>query len=272
MLQSPLDDVKRTLRHVCGGVGDMLLSLESAIAHKTIDVFSHFKNAPSFYRPFGVRVNRFQYFASVGELCSLGIQSEALPRSKYPRFNLPKAPIEPPNGGPVIGIHVEGSKFSNEACKETGRPIKDMSPRFLKNLAAALRPMNALPYVFCSPSRLPAVKSLFGAHYERPFRVIAYGDIWASLACVAHCQAVLATDSAIKTMAAILKIPTVVLAADYSDPFRDEVFLKPYAIDGIMRVICFKEIDAIDPRETLKVLRELSKSTERGLEHQFVDT
>lgn len=232
----------------------MLLSLESAIDDKIIDVLSHFENAEEFYRPFGVAVNRFQYFSSLNELWSIGIRSDALPRTKYPKFKLPKASIEPPDGQLVIGIHIEGSRFSNEASRQYGRPIKDMSQDFLAKLIGALNSKEAFPYVFCSPARRVEVNALFKTNYSRPFRVIAFADIWASLTCVAHCHRVLATDSAIKTMAAILGIPSVVLVGDYGDPFRDEVFLEPYVSDGVMQVIKFRNMDTLDPRSIVASL------------------
>jgi ADP-heptose:LPS heptosyltransferase len=236
----------------------MLLSLESAIGDKIIDVFSHFESAEEFYRPFGVAVNRFQYFSSLNELWSIGIQSDALPRAKYPKFKLPKATIEPPDDKLVIGIHIEGSRFSNEASRQYGRPIKDMSQEFLAKLIGALNSKEAYPYVFCSPARRVEVEALFKKNYSGAFKVIAFGDIWASLACVAHCHSMLATDSAIKTMAAILSIPTVVLVGDYHDAFRDEVFLKPYVSDGIMQVIKFSNMDTLDPLRIVESLEESS--------------
>lgn len=225
----------------------MLLSLESAIEDGVIDVFSHFEQAPHFFERFGVTVNRFQYFSSVDELGSLNLRGEHLPRRRYPKFTLPKAPIEPPSGKPVIGIHIEGSQFSNNAARSGGRAIKDMSRHFLENLIDLLNTKFAFPYVFCSPLRNEGINAIFKERYHHEFRVIAFEDVWASLACVAHCKSVLATDSAIKTMAAVLRIPSVVLAADYSDPFRDEVFLNPYVSDGLMRVIRFKDVDALNP-------------------------
>jgi ADP-heptose:LPS heptosyltransferase len=236
-----------TPRHVCGGLGDMLLSLESAIGDRIIDVFSHFVGVEDFYRPFGVSVNRFQYFSSLNELWSIGIRSDALARMKYPTFKLPKASFEPPGEGRVIGIHIEGSRFSNEASRQNGRPIKDMSQEFLARLIGALNSKEAFPYVFCSPGRRVEVHEMFRKHYSREFKVIAFDDIWASLACVAHCHMVLATDSAIKTMAAILRIPSVVLVGDYPDPFRDEVFLQPYVTDGLMHLVRFRDIDTLNP-------------------------
>jgi ADP-heptose:LPS heptosyltransferase len=243
-----------TPRHVCGGLGDMLLSLESAVKDSVIDVFSHFASVEEFYRPFGVTVDQFQYFSSLNELWSLSIKSEALPRTKYPKFFLPKVSVEPPKDRRVIGVHIEGSSFSNEASRQNGRPIKDMSQGFLTGLIGALNSTEAFPYVFCSPARRVEVDALFKKIYSREFKVIAFDDIWASLACVAHCHVVLATDSAIKTMAAILRIPSVVLVGDYPDPFRDEVFLKPYVSDGIMQVINFREIDTLNPCEIIEKL------------------
>jgi ADP-heptose:LPS heptosyltransferase len=246
--------MRMTPRHARGGLGDMLLSLQSAIEDRVIDVFSHFPAALSFYKPFGVTVNRFEYFSSLNELGSMSIPGEPLPRTKYPRFDIPKASIEPPNDKRVIGIHIEGSRFSNEASKQSGKPGKDMSRGFLEKLIDALNSKDAFPYVFCSPIRRVEIGALFNENYSRAFRVIAFDDIWASLACVAHCQSVLATDSSIKTMAAILQIPSLVLAADYPDPFRDEVFLTPYVRDGIMQIVKFENIDALNPCEIIQTL------------------
>lgn len=237
----------------------MLLSLESAIEDGIIDVFSHFPNAEEFYRPFGVTVNRFQYFSSLNEYWSMCIKSEALPRTQYPKFSLPTALVEPPEDKLVIGIHIEGSRFSNEAARGNGRPIKDMSQNFLARLIGALNSIEAFPYVFCSPARRLQVHAMFKKNYNRAFKVIAFDDIWTSLACVAHCHVVLATDSAIKTMAAILRIPSVVLVGDYPDPFRDDVFLTPYVTDGIMRLIKFTDIDTLNPSDMVASLRRKLK-------------
>jgi len=246
--------MKMTFRHVCGGLGDMLLSLESAIQDRVIDIFSHFQNAPAFYQPLGVTINRCEYFSSLEELGSLDRQGDPLPRTRYPKFNLPKAPIDPPSGKPIIGIHIEGSKFSNNAARSGGKPIKDMSPCFLDNLVDALNSKWAFPYVFCSPAKYAEVSRIFREKYQHPFKVIAFEDIWASLACVGHCRCVLATDSAIKTMAAILWIPSVVLVADYPDSFRDEIFLSPYVKDGLMRIVKYRDMDALNPRNIIESL------------------
>jgi ADP-heptose:LPS heptosyltransferase len=232
----------------------MLLTLESAIGDGTIDVYSHFTNVEEFYRPFAVTVNRIQYFSSLNELWSIRIRSDALPRTKYPKFKLPKVTVQPPTDRRVIGIHIEGSRFSHEASRESGRPIKDMSQNFLSYLIGALNSKESFPYVFCSPARRVEVEVLFKENHSRAFKVIAFDDIWASLACVAHCDIVLATDSVIKTMAAILRIPSLVLVGDYPDPFRDEVFLKPYVNDGVMRLMKFTNIDALDPQEIVESL------------------
>lgn len=238
----------------------MLLTLESAIGDKIIDVYSHFANVEEFYRPFGVTVNRLQYFSSLNELWSIRIRSDALPRMKYPKFKLPQVSVQPPSDRRVIGIHIEGSRFSNEASRQNGRPIKDMSQDFLGNLIDALNLKEAFPYVFCSPAGRVEVDALFKKNYNRAFKVIAFDDIWASLACVAHCHIVLATDSVIKTMAAILRIPSVVFVGDYTDPFRDEVFLNPYVSDGVMQVVKFKDIDFINPCEIVETLSDCISS------------
>src|SRR4051794_4909036 len=134
------------LRFVCGGIGDLLLTLESAVSDKRINVFSHFSGALDFYRPFGVVVNAFTYFSSLSVFHSLSLAGEALPRSRYPRITLPKAPIMPPNACSVIGIHIEGSKFSNDASRQLGRPIKDMNIAFLNKLIDAVSKAGIFSY------------------------------------------------------------------------------------------------------------------------------
>jgi ADP-heptose:LPS heptosyltransferase len=242
------------VRFVCGGVGDLLLTLESAFGDKYINVFSHFSHALDFYRPFDVLVDTFTYFPSLKEFHSLSLIGEALPRAQYPRIPLPKASIMPPNTSCVIGIHIEGSKFSNEASKQSGRPIKDMSPNFVGKLIDVLSKAGTFSYIFCAPSRRNEVDALLSQKNTRLFRMVAFEDIWDSLACVSHCQRVIAVDSCIKTMAAILRIPTVVLAADYPDPFRDAVFLTPYVNDGIMRIVKYVDIDFLNPSQIVDML------------------
>lgn len=242
------------LRFACGGIGDLLLTLESAIGDKCINVFSHFPSALDFYRPLGVVVNAFTYFSSVSELHSLSLSGEALPRAQYPRITFPKAPINRPHTSSVVGIHIEGSKFSNEASRQSGRPIKDMSFGLLSKLIYLLSRSGIFSYVFCAPSRRTEVDAFLSQSGTRSFRVVAFENIWDSLACVSHCQRIIAVDSCIKTMGAILRIPTVVLAADYPDPFRDAVFLTPYVNDGIMRVVKYVDIDLINPNKIVHIL------------------
>lgn len=242
------------IRFACGGVGDLLLTLDSAVGDKCINVFSHFSRALDFYRPFGVVVNTFTYFSSLKELHSLSLIGEALPRAQYPRITLPQAPIMPPHATYVTGIHIDGSKFSNDASRQSARPIKDMSPNFLIKLVDLLSAAGTYSYVFCAPRRRTEVAAILSQHGSRSFTVIAFEDIWHSLACVSHCQRVIAVDSCIKTMAAILRIPTLVLAADYPDPFRDAVFLTPYVDDGIMRVVKYVDIDLLNPHQIVGML------------------
>lgn len=64
-----------------------------------------------------------------------------------------------------------------------------------------------------------------------------------SLAYVLQCNAVIASDSAIKTMSSMLRIPTMVWLGDYLDSQRDKMFIEPYVGDGVMHVFRYKDVN-----------------------------
>jgi ADP-heptose:LPS heptosyltransferase len=244
-----------TPKYVRGGIGDILLSLESAIAEKIVDVYSHYEQAPDLFAPFGVKVNRFEYFTSVEDLNKIFIPGEELERKAYPNFTIPESTLIPHEK--VLGIHVEGSSFSNEAWSKRGQPTKNMSRLFLKKLLEQLcedRYNGVFVYIFCAPSRAEEIEELMHMYANHPYLIVAYPYIWDSLSCVGHCDAIIGADSVIKTMGAIQRIPSVVLVGDYPDPFRDKVFLDPYVNDGHMHVIKYKNVDDVSPDEVLKFL------------------
>jgi ADP-heptose:LPS heptosyltransferase len=242
-----------TPKYVRGGIGDMLQCVESAIAEKDVNIFSHFSKAPDIFFPFGVNVSRFELFNNVEELNSVFVPGEPLERKFYPQFSIPdNSLIEKPSCN-ILGIHIEGSKFSNDVWSQRGQPTKNMSEVFLVNLFKTL-PKKWFIYLFCAPERTNEIGKLFADNAENDFYVISFSYIWDSLACVPHCSAVLGMDSSIKTMASMLRIPSVVLVGDYVDVFRDENFLNPYVNDGHMEVVKYKNIDDLNPKDILKLI------------------
>ena len=75
-------------------------------------------------------------------------------------------------------------------------------------------------------------------------RLITHENPAKSLAYVQQCNAIIASDSGIKTMSSMLKIPTMVWLGDYQDPPRDQMFIDPYISDGVMQAFRYKDINA----------------------------
>jgi ADP-heptose:LPS heptosyltransferase len=243
-----------TPKYVRGGIGDMLLAAESAISEGVVDVFSHYDKAPDVYETLGVKINRFEYFDSYKALHSVFFPGSPLPPTKYPKVAWPTPCIHRLKQEKIVGIHVEGSAYSNKVWAARGQPTKDMGLEFLQNLFKEIDKLDVGVYLFCSPSRNTEISRIFMDNADNEFYTIAFPNVWESLSCVSHCNSVIASDSCIKTMAAIQQIPSIVLVADYADPFRDETFLNPYVQDGIMQVVKYRDTKDLSAREILSQL------------------
>lgn len=245
-----------TPKYAKGGIGDLLLCLQSAIEEKKIQIYSHFFFAPDIFIPFGVEIVRFDFFSSMGDLANLFISGDPLPIHQHPNFTLPNAPFRRPDKK-IIGIHIEGSSFSNNFWEKVGMPSKNMTHNFLIKLVKVIqsRFKEVAFYIFCHPSRSREIGQLLAPEIIGDYFIIAFPEIWKSLACVKHCDFVIGMDSAIKTMSSILYIPTLTLVGDYSDQFRDERFLTPYVIEGTMNLIYFKNIEEINLENLVEYIR-----------------
>ena len=74
-------------------------------------------------------------------------------------------------------------------------------------------------------------------------------NIWDSLAHVLICDKIVAVDSAIKSMASVRNIPSIVFVGNYVDKTRDNLFLDQYVGDGIMKVVKFTELKEKELKE-----------------------
>lgn len=247
-----------TPKYVKGGIGDMLQTLESAVVERNISVYSHFAKAPDIYAPYRIKLIRFEYFKKKEDLNTIFFLGEPLTRKhyfdSYPTF--PTLAVRP-KGRRILGIHIEGSEFSNNTWSKLGCPTKNMSASFLGSLFGQLshkERQSLFIYIFCAPERTGEIGDMFAKLALNHFYVISFPNIWHSLSCVSHCDAVLGMDSSIKTMSSMLRIPTTVLVGDYEDPFRDETFLTPYINDGVMNIVKYKNIDDINPADVLNLV------------------
>lgn len=228
-------------RYVMGGMGDVLLSLEDALHEKEINLYSHAHAAPRLLEPFGIRV-RYEHFTDHTRVRPTG---KPLPRRQYPVFPIPPASLARAAALPVrsrvIGLHPVGSAFSRQLGHRRGTPVKQLPVGVVVRLSRALDDGDTSILLFCAPGERAAYE---GA--DSRLQIVAHEDPWDALACVTLCHRVVAVDSLIKTMSALLRIPTIVLLGDHRDRFRDKHFIRPYVRDGVMRVVRFTDPDLID--------------------------
>jgi ADP-heptose:LPS heptosyltransferase len=138
------------------------------------------------------------------------------------------------NGKPTLGIHINGSPYSIATQKKFGMVPKNIPVKVIKELISDA--YNIM--IFGSHEEVKGM----GIDEDDNLKHICYPDIAESLAYVQQCNAVVASDSAIKTMSAMNHIPTFVWLGDYPDGPRDQMFIDPYVNDGVMQVFRYKDV------------------------------
>lgn len=207
-----------------GGIGDFLQCLPFMLKHPRDEyyVVSHQKDAAGFFRWFGIEVQE----VSFGQLpecadCPRQLFFESNPfaefKSIYPR--------------PWIGIHLGASNYSLSVEARFGFSPKALPRSLLEGLAKSDFDL----LVFGSPKELLEIGN-------GPWTLVIEDNVHLSLARVAECKAFIGSDSAFKTMSAMLRIPTLVLMGDYTDRHRDEKFIEPYMREGVMSVFRYRDL------------------------------
>ena len=151
------------------------------------------------------------------------------------------------NDKKTIGVHLNGSKFSLEWQISHNMITKSIPPKIIESF----KDYNVI--VFGLP------EDLTGLEESDNVKFVCYKDVAKSFSYVKQCDYVVASDSSVKTMSAMLRIPTFVWMADNEDPFRDKVFINRYVEDGIMKTFKYKDAFAeIDEgiKQTLEFLNE----------------
>ena len=165
------------------------------------------------------------------------IQYLNCPRTKY--FENNPFNVEEPlfrSGKPVVGIHINGSSYAINIQKTLGLVVKSIPAKVIKELISE----NYNVIVFGLKEEIYPI----GLKESDNLKLITDENPAKSLAYVRQCNAVVASDSGIKTMSSMLRIPTLVWLGDYQDPLRDKMFIDPYVNDGVMRVFRYKDVNA----------------------------
>jgi hypothetical protein len=254
-----------------GGVGDFLQCLPFLKSFREdsprLLVVTHFNDARSFFTRLGLGVTELYHFSNIEELQTVHQSIAAKKRlSRCPRqqyFEEPPIParwVAFPHERPVLGVHLGGSAFSIAVQRRWGVVTKDLPVALLDGLLSTRR-FNIILYG--SRSELDTL----GVTESDSLRFACHPDILESLSLAARCDAFVGSDSVVKTMTSMLRIPSIVWLGDYSDPMRDGVFIDPYVRDRVMQVFRFKgQAGDLENglRFTLEALTRLGLSPKAG--------
>lgn len=218
-------------KYIAGGVGDMLLSLGQADG--PIDIYSHFRKARSLMEQFGVQVDKVGYY-NEGMPKTEGdpLPMEQMPSWAQSFYNVQRR-HKPHTDMPLIGLHPFGSEYSQKVWGKDGWPAKRISNESIEHILTTLETQYQF-IVFGSASEIAELGHL--QDHKAIFKTTTDTDMYESLSMVTWCDAMIATDSVMKTMSAICKIPTYVFMGNYVDKYRDNIFIDPYIRNGTMKV------------------------------------
>ena len=118
-------------------------------------------------------------------------------------------------------------------------PHKALSTEFAQNLIKELIALNYKIILFGTSGEIKALE----IESNQSLIIPTSTKIIDSLSLVSHCDFFIGSDSAFKTMASMLKIPTIVLYENSVNPFRDRVFIKPYLDLKVMSVYKYKKLE-----------------------------
>jgi len=230
-----------------GGIGDFLQCLPFIDANKKNHirycVVSHLKGAQAFFDTIGIKPEHLFIFKTLDEQNQI---LNALPRSEqyvlcprtqyFDTYPFDIGPLLFTNGKPTIGVHVNGSEFSIDTQKKFGMILKSIPARVIRELKS--KEYNLM--VFGLEEDLKGM----GIRQSETLKFVCDPNPAKSLGFVGQCRAVIGSDSGIKTMSSMNRIPTFVWLGDYRDEPRDQNFIDPYIKDGVIKVFRYKDVDA----------------------------
>ena len=228
---------KKMTLQIQGGIGDFLQHLPFILKNKSTDyiVATHYLDAKIFFEGLGINVKQYYFYSNLDEY---RVISEKLKKLKYsyvcPRdlfFKQSPFKSEAQSNHKkhmTVGIHMGSSKLGAN---------KALSRIFVKGLLKALIPLHYKIILFGTREEIKPLNLKSNNNLMMPFSK----KIMDSLSLVHQCDFFVGSDSAFKTMASMLKIPTIVLHVNSPNHFRDRVFIKPYLNSKVMFVYKYKK-------------------------------
>ena len=230
---------KKITLQIQGGIGDFLQFLPFILKHKSYSytVLTHFLYAEAFFKALGVKVKKYYFYTSWEDYLEIRDRLQKVPdtyicpRTLFfktnPFISTKKKVLKKTY---VVGIHMGSSKLAAG---------KALSLDFVLKLLTWLTHAKYKIILFGTKDEL---KSLLSKTH-RAISLAQDQNVIKNLSLVNQCDLMIASDSVFKTMASMLKIPSIVLHKDNTNHFRDRTFIEPYVKAKCMSVYKYKSLE-----------------------------
>jgi ADP-heptose:LPS heptosyltransferase len=238
-----------------GGIGDFLQHLPFILKNKSAHyiVATHFRGAPSFFKSLNVKVDRYYYYSSkeeyreIRDLLKRNRNTYICPRALF----FKTSPFKTLNTlkktkRKTVGIQPGASSLGSH---------KAIPVDFIKDLAGYLNQESYKIILFGTKKELSEFKNL--KHKDIMFA--SDKNIIKNLSLVNRCDLFIGSDSVFKTMASMLKKPTIVLHQHIKNNFRDRVFIEPYVKSRIMDVYKYSNFNKTQMKSALQFISNTMK-------------
>jgi ADP-heptose:LPS heptosyltransferase len=239
-----------------GGIGDFLQHLPFVLKNKSKDyiVATHYLGAKTFFEGLGVNVKQYYFYSNRDEYRVIREKLKKLkhsyvcPRDLFFRESPFKFEADAdPKKHSTIGIHMGSSQLGVD---------KALSPEFVRDLLKALRPLNNKIILFGTRDEIKSLNILPNKNLIIPISK----KIIDSLSLVHQCDFLIGSDSVFKTMASMLKIPTIVLHEDSINHFRDRAFITPYLDSKVMYVYKYKKLQGLEIKQAIQFVLNICQT------------
>ncbi len=228
---------KNFLLKIEGGIGDFLQYLPFILKNKSARyvVATHFKDAPLFFLNLGINIEKYFFYSSYQEFKDVRKQlrkinnSFVCPRSIFFENQPFLSDLKFSSmSKKIIGVHMGASMIGSK---------KAIPFHFTNTLIQYLNDENHTILLFGTQ------KELLSLNISKHKNIIfaSNKDVIKNLSLVQYCDLLIGSDSVFKTMASMLKIPTILLHKKSKNNFRDRVFIAPYVKERIMYVYKYKD-------------------------------
>ena len=235
---------------ILGGIGDFLQYLPFILKNKTAHyiVATHFRGAPSFFKSLNIQVDQYYFYSNKEEYRAI----RNLIRKHNYTYVCPRALFfkASPFGNPVTSKHKKRKTIGIHAGASSLGSHKAIPADFTRQLLKYLDRENFKIILFGTKNELTEFQGL----KNKGIVFASDKNIIKNLALVEHCDFFIGSDSVFKTMASMLKKPTIVLHQNIKNNFRDRVFITPYIKEQLMYVYKYTNFNKTDTKSALQFI------------------